>query len=289
MPRVMKRLLFTALCGGVLYAGAAEAQLARPNAAGVSMGHLHFYVSDVDANRKFWIALGATSAGKLGASDVLKLPGVLIVLTPSDARMSGDGTVVGHMSFRVKSFKQLEAAGFTVRTAPERPGSGNVDLPSGDHIEVFEENANQVGFVLDAGHTDASAERHNRPMTGTIATHHLHFYLPAGADTAAQEWYVQRFGGVPGVRLRYKAADLPGINLNFSDAPGPTPMVPTKGRTLDHIGFEVVNLEAFCAKLAASGVRFDVPYRKTPTGLGVAFFTDPWGTYVELTEGLSGL
>ena len=45
---------------------------------------------------------------------------------------------------------------------------------------------------------------------------------------------------------------------------------------------------AFCAKLAASGVKFDVPYRKSPTGLGVAFFTDPWGTYVELTEGLAG-
>lgn len=215
------------------------------------------------------------------------MPGVLILLTPGEKRESGDGSSVGHMSFRVKSFKQLEAAGIKIRTVAERPGSGNVDLPSGDHIEVFEENANQVGFRLDPGHADATAERHNRPMAGTIATHHLHFYLPAGVDKAAQDWYVQRFGGVPGIRLRYAAADLPGINLNFSDAAGP--VAPTKGRTLDHVGFEIVNLEAFCAKLAASGVKFDVPYRKTPTGLGIAFFTDPWGTYVELTEGLAGL
>ena len=217
------------------------------------------------------------------------MPGVLILLTPSEKRESGDGTSVGHMSFRVKSFKQLEAAGFTVRTAPERPGGGNVDLPSGDHVEVFEENANQVGFKLDPGRADDAAERHNRPMVGNIATHHLHFYLPAGVDKAAQDWYVQRFGAVPGIRLRYAAADVPGINLNFSDAAGPGPVAPTRGRTLDHIGFEVTNLEAFCAKLAASGVKFDVPYRKTPTGLAVAFFTDPWGTYVELTEGLAGL
>ena len=278
------RALTVACC--LLVAGVAKAQIAEPNTAGVAMGHLHFYVADMDANKKFWITLGATASGKLGTSDVLKMPGVLIVLTPSEKRQSGDGSSVGHMAFRVKSFKALEAAGFTVITAPERPGSGNINLPSGDHIEVFEENANQVGFVLDPGHADATAERHNRPMVGTIVTHHLHFYLPAGVDKAAQAWYVERFGAVPGIRLRYAAADLPGINLNFSDATGP--VAPTKGRTLDHVGFEITHLEAFCARLAASGVKFDVPYRKTPDGLGVALFTDPWGTYVELTEGLRG-
>jgi catechol 2,3-dioxygenase-like lactoylglutathione lyase family enzyme len=281
------RLLAVVTC--LLVSSASEAQLAPPNAAGVALGHLHFYVTDIDANKKFWSALGAENGGMLGTSQVMKMPGVLIVLTPSEKREPGDGSVLGHMAFRVKSFKQLEAAGIRVRTAPERPGGGNVDLPSGDHVEVFEENANQVGFKLDPGQTDAVAERHNRPMPGTIATHHLHFYLPPGVDKTARDWYVTHFGGVPGIRLRYSAADLPGVNLNFSDAAGTTPMGPTKGRTLDHIGFEVVNLEAFCAKLAASGVKFDVPYRKTPTGLAVAFFTDPWGTYVELTEGLAGL
>jgi catechol 2,3-dioxygenase-like lactoylglutathione lyase family enzyme len=56
---------------------------------------------------------------------------------------------------------------------------------------------------------------------------------------------------------------------------------------LDHIGFEVDNLEAFCAELEAKGVKFDRPYTEIPAlGLGIAFFTDPWGVYVELTEGL---
>jgi catechol 2,3-dioxygenase-like lactoylglutathione lyase family enzyme len=278
--------LLGGMLGGLFVASDANAQIAAPNAAGVSMGHQHFYVSDLEANKRFWTTLGAKAGAKLGTSELLEMPGVLIVLTPSEKREPGDGSVIGHMAFRVKSFAQLEAAGFKVRTAPERPGGGNVDLPSGDHIEVFEENANQVGFVLDPGQTSESAQRHNRPMAGSIATHHLHFYLPAGADTEAQAWYAARFGGVNGIRLRYKATDLPGINLNFSDAP--RPMVPTKGRTLDHVGFEIANLEAFCAKLAGMGVKFDVPYRKTENGLGVAFFTDPWGTYVELTEGLRG-
>jgi catechol 2,3-dioxygenase-like lactoylglutathione lyase family enzyme len=55
---------------------------------------------------------------------------------------------------------------------------------------------------------------------------------------------------------------------------------------LDHIGFEVAGLEAFVADLEAKGVQFDVPYRKTADGVGLAFLVDPWGTYIELTEGL---
>ena len=59
----------------------------------------------------------------------------------------------------------------------------------------------------------------------------------------------------------------------------------------DHIGFEIKNLEAFCKKLEASGVKFDRPYGKSQTipGLGLAFLTDPWGTYIEINEGLDKL
>ena len=81
--------------------------------------------------------------------------------------------------------------------------------------------------------------------------------------------------------------DLPGINFNFSASPRPLP--PIKGRMLDHIGFEIKNLEAFCKKLEAGGIKFDVPYSQLPSGLATAFITDLWGTYIELTEGLNGL
>ena len=61
-------------------------------------------------------------------------------------------------------------------------------------------------------------------------------------------------------------------------------------RALDHIGFEVKDLEAFCEILEQKGVKFDIPYRQIPSlGLSIAFLTDPWGTYVELTEGLNKL
>ena len=99
-----------------------------------------------------------------------------------------------------------------------------------------------------------------------------------------QAWYATMFGAIPGKRLQNQAADLPGVNLTFSKTSQRT--VGTKGRLLDHIGFEIANLEAFCKKLEAAGIKFDRPYSKTPAGLGLAFLTDPWGTYIELNEGL---
>ena len=119
-------------------------------------------------------------------------------------------------------------------------------------------------------------------MTMPIANHHIHFFTSSVDDTKA--WYVKTFGATPGKRGRFEAADLPGVNLSFSQADG---SVPTKGRVLDHIGFEVQNLEAFCKKLEGQGQKFDVAYRKVPSlGISIAFLTDPWGTYIELTEGL---
>jgi hypothetical protein len=58
---------------------------------------------------------------------------------------------------------------------------------------------------------------------------------------------------------------------------------------LDHIGFEVTNLEAFCGQLEAKSVTFDVPYTLHTSGIGYALLTDPWGVRIELTEGLRGL
>jgi predicted enzyme related to lactoylglutathione lyase len=51
--------------------------------------------------------------------------------------------------------------------------------------------------------------------------------------------------------------------------------------------FEVKNLEAFCKNLESEGVKIDRPYTKVPAlNIAIAFIYDPWGTYIELTEGL---
>jgi catechol 2,3-dioxygenase-like lactoylglutathione lyase family enzyme len=250
------------------------------------MGHLHYHVRDVDANRKFWLALGGEAA-RLGTTEVVKFPGVLIVLTPNPASGGTNGSVVNHVAFRVQSFAKVEEAGFKVQRLAQFPGVGSINTPEGERIELFENSATNLTFTLDSGQTDPLAERHNRPLPIPVAFHHIHLYVPEGADVTAKAWYVQMFGGVPGKRSNYQAADFPGINMNFSGQA--TVQAPTKGRMLDHIGFEIRGLEAFCRRLEARGVKLDVPYTKGPNGVATAFLTDPCGTSIELTDGLNRL
>ena len=246
---------------------AASAQIPHPQPGGAGMGHIHLNVRDAEAARAFWLALGATPS-KLGRMDLMRFPDLIVLLTAAEnAGQGSEGSAVGHIGLRVKdlaaSRARWEKAGLAIdRTASQAPTQLFLTGPGGIRVEVSED----------------------RSLATPIANHHLHFYT---ADVnATRAWYVNTFGARPGKRGKFEAADLPGVNLTFAEGAG----LPTKGRTLDHIGFEINGLEAFCKKLEAAGVKFDVPYRKVPSlNLGLAFLTDPWGAYIELTEGLDKL
>jgi catechol 2,3-dioxygenase-like lactoylglutathione lyase family enzyme len=172
---------------------------------------------------------------------------------------------------------------------------GYTYTPEGERVELFEDAALNLTFTPDReerrqgvpedqGPAPGIADRHNRPLSTAVAFHHVHLYLPGEAHLEAKAWYARMFGGVPGKRSQYDAVDLPGINFNFS---GGRTAAPMKGRTLAHLGLEVRNLQAFCQRLEAMGVTLDVPIRKGPDGVSFAVLTDPWGTTIELTEGLN--
>ena len=262
---------------------ASLAQLSQPNSAGVAMGHLHYYVGDVEANAQFWSALGGTTA-ELGPNQSARFPGVVVLLGEAESSANSEGSVVNHVAFRVQSLAAIEAAGFELERNAAYPGIASIFTPGGERIELFDSDATNLTFTVDAGEIDAISDRHNQNLTTPIASHHIHLYVPEDQVSAAKAWYVEHFGGVAGKRWRYEAVDFPGINLNFTAVP--EALAATQGRMLDHIGFEVENLEAFCAALDAKGISFDRPYRQLPSGFGLAFLTDPWGTYIELTEGL---
>jgi catechol 2,3-dioxygenase-like lactoylglutathione lyase family enzyme len=248
-----------------LLAGFAPGRAQLP-AGPVTMGHWHLNVRDLDANLRFWKTLGGTPA-KLAKIDYVRFPDVLVFLREAEPSGGTDGSVINHVGFRVKNLDQSLArwkeAGLTI-------------LPGSNPKQAFVISPDQVRIEMTE---DAS-------MTVPIAHHHVHFYTPSATET--QAWYVKMFGARPGKRGKFDAADLPGVNLTFSVAE--KPLAPTKGRALDHFGFEVRGLEAFCRRLESEGVKFDAPYRKLPQlGIAVAFLTDPWGSYVELTEGLDRL
>lgn len=278
------RVLLPACAAASLALETGVAQITAANAAGVAMGHLHYTVRDVAANRAFWIALGGTP-GEFFGGELVEFPNVVVLLREGTPDGGTAGSVVNHVAFRVVSLAALEGKGFELEYNAEYPGIASVFTPEGERIELFDDTlATNIGFDATAGRGNATSDRHNRPITSEIVTHHLHFYVPEGEVAAARDWYVEHFGAIPGKRWRYDAADLPGMNLNFSGVA--TALAPTRGRMLDHIGFEVVGLEQFCAELAAKGITFDRPYETLPSGFGLAFLTDPWGTRIELTEGL---
>jgi catechol 2,3-dioxygenase-like lactoylglutathione lyase family enzyme len=256
-------------------AGPALALLAAPNEDGVSMGHVHLIVSDIEAGKKFWVTLGGELAS-FGPFAMIKFPGALVLLRQAEPSAPAAGSVVDHVCFQVpslsKALARWQAAG--LKTEPGRIAEQAYVITPDELLRV------EI--------TEAPA------LSVPIAFHHVHFFVgedgPGGANCIAQmqAWYAKTFGAKPGKRLHFDAADVPGANLTFSKSAVRT--AGTVGRAIDHISFEILDLPAFCRKLEAAGMKFDVPYTERPDlGICYAFLTDPWGTKIEVTEGLTHL
>jgi catechol 2,3-dioxygenase-like lactoylglutathione lyase family enzyme len=244
----------------------AWAQLAPPNAMGVSMGHLHAFAKDAEAEKNFWVAIGGSPVGS-GRMAVVKFEGILVLINQGDTSGGSAGSVINHVGFLVKDAAACAAKWKEAGLTPATPFGANHQgafllSPAGIRVEFNE---------------DAS-------IKDPLIFHHVQW---AAEDPAAmQAWYAKTFGAVPGMRKNFTAADVPGANLTFDKATGPT--VGTKGRGLDHIGFEIQDLAGFCKTLEAAGQKFDAPCNPRPgAATNITYITDPFGTYIELTQGLS--
>jgi catechol 2,3-dioxygenase-like lactoylglutathione lyase family enzyme len=122
----------------------------------------------------------------------------------------------------------------------------------------------------------------DKSQTIPIRHHHVHFYVAESTIPEMQAWYARHFGAQPGKRGRNQAADVPGANLTFTKSDKPT--IATKGRHLDHIGFDVKDLVAFARRLESAGVPLERQIVARPDGSKLAFIKDPWGTSIELNE-----
>ena len=118
-----------------------------------------------------------------------------------------------------------------------------------------------------------------------VAMHHIHLWVTD--PLAAQAWYVKHFGAVAGKRGMFDTATVPGAEITF--AKQDAAQAHTKGRSIDHIGFEVKNIEQFLKKLEAEGIPPETTLRNSANApkLKIAYIVDPWGTYIEITEGLA--
>ena len=263
----MKAITFVAfLLTATLAAAGASAQPAPFNDIGVTMGHWHIASKDMEANKKLFLAMGAKMYMP-GGQPLMVFPGIHINLVLGEGKGDGGsvGSVVNHVGFIVddvqKRVAEWKAKGVTVLPG----GNGRLDqayvvTPDGVRMEILEDKTQSV----------------------PIRNEHVHLSLPAAEVPKAVAWYAKTFGGKAGTRNNQPVVDLPGVQIRFAMAD--TKQAPTRGRVLDHIGFDVRDHAAFVRKLQADGITLDDMPRTNANGNTIVYLTDPWGTRIEIVQ-----
>ena len=240
-------------------------QLASPNALGVAAGHIHINAADVEVQRQFWATVGGTIVQREKIT-MAQFPGIFVLIRKQDSTGGSVGSTINHFGFHIKelapALAKWKAAGLNWEPGANPQIQGYINGPDGVRVEIIED----------------------KTLPTAMRMHHIHMQVSDPA--AAQKRYQEHFGATPGKRLQFDTSNLPGTELTLTK--WESPQAPTKGRSVDHMGFEVRNIDAFVAKLQAAGLKTDAAIRNSANaaGLRIVYVTDPWGTDVELTEGL---
>lgn len=266
MPRQMISLIVIAV--SLSFSTVALAQLATPNAAGLTYGHVHLNVSDMELHKELWVEHFGGVVVEKGPLTAVRLPNMLVALTDRAPTSGSRDSVMDHFGFKVRNIEgflaRWRAAGYDVGRefiGAEGQKNAYIMMPDDVYVELQEDQSLHV------------------PVMG----YHVHFYTDQYEELL--EWYADVFG----LEIRPRGSistttNAPGMNLSFSNSSSARSA--TRGASIDHIGFEIDDLEAFCLELEAKGITFDVPFRDIPAiGLKIAFITDPAGVYIELTQG----
>src|SRR3984885_14299662 len=264
----MKTSMFAALLlASTFIVGGRAAQPAPFTATGVTMGHWHIISNNVDANKKLFLAMGAKMFD-VGGNPLMMFPGVYINLNLGQEKGEGGtvGSVVNHVGFIVNNVQE-QVAKWKAAGVPVLPGTnGRLDqayvvTPDGLRIEILE----------------------NKNQAAPIQSEHAHFFLPEAAISQSQAWYAKIFGAKIGTRNNAPVGDIPGEQLRYNKVA--MAQAPTKGRVLDHIGFDVKDLKGFIKNtLEPNNIKLDRPYSVNDIGVGIAFVTDPFGTSIAIND-----
>ena len=290
----MKRsLAFLFVFVGLLTAPAtSHGQILVGKEGPVVYGHHHLNTTNMAAQKRFFVDTLGGTVRHIGtgarAQDIIEFPNVQLWFRPMQAPTGGTiGTTVNHIGFSVNNIRavvsKIKANGYKMITTDSVAATVKVT----DDVAAASPTTN-IAFVL--GPEDTKVEFVEvKDQKLPIQLHHIHFF--GEKNTEMQAWYAKTFGAkllTPNPGSAFVQDQLPGVFLNFT--PSPTPTVGTTGRALDHIGFEVKNLEAFTKQLEAQGIKLDRPYTRVPElGIAIAFIKDPWGTNIEMTEGLDAI
>lgn len=256
-----------------------------PTAASqVSFSHLRVRTKDVDAAKKFWVAaLGGTSR-TVGTTEAVMLPGVLVLLDKQNASGGSKGSIVDHVTLEVKDLKALMTTLKQQKVTLATRAEINTIYVVTDDMAFMPDRATSAAVAMT---DDVKVELvENKQLTTAVAFKSFHFAPPVMADV--KDWYVKAFGAKLGNRgFGFESLDLGGRASALMFTLANEKVAPTSGRALDRIGFEVRGAALLAKKIERLGGAITRPYGKSPdTGVVSVIVTDPWGTSIELTEGL---
>jgi len=275
------------LCVFAATAAFVFAQLPAPNAMGVTPGHLHFVVPDVDVMTKAWVDMFGAVPTKAGTLTPLKIPGIYIIVTgaagrggePAAKRLGTKGSVVDHVGFEVKDWDAFKAKAMAAGMPWQEVTPGTqafLTMPDDVILEIMANKDLKVPFQF----------------------HHIH--MTVADPKAGQQWYIKEFGAGDGTRrgpaAMFTVGEVDFLNsAGFGRGPAPaTPPPPpagTQGRALDHIGFDVADIDVAFKRFTDDGVKINMAAKDMTKqiGLKIGFITDPNGAYIEITQGLREL
>lgn len=240
------------------------------SALAADYGHLHITATDQQAAAEWYARnFDGTAEGFGGATgegvkiDRAVISGIPIVIFKKDAGFPGSvGSGVDHIGFSMPNIaekaKSLVADGAKMLGEPRNFGGMDlafVEDPWGTKIEIIDD-------------------------PDTRGLHHIHVH---SADAnATLDWYEAAFGGE---RAKFKGA-LPALKYGqvwLIVQGSKKELAPTKGRAMDHLGWNFPDLDAAAKELKANGVKFTLeprPYRN----IKIAFIEGPDGVSIELVE-----
>jgi catechol 2,3-dioxygenase-like lactoylglutathione lyase family enzyme len=265
--------------------GPSAAELTN-TAAPVIVAHYHLNVTSVAEHQKFWVDTLGGKAVKIGSVDAIEFPEVYLLLHVQKPTGPTRGTTFDHIGFAVPDVPALTtkvvANGYALTVGREPAPGETASPPTAGNYGRFSYLVGPDGVKVElVTSADAGAP--------PIKHHHVHFVNRE--FVAMQQWYMKAFNATlrEGQTDFFIGADLPGVGymLNFFSWLPAEDLTGTAGRAVGHVGFEVRDLPAFCAELERKGLKLTVPlHRDGELGVMSARLSDPWGTVLELTEGL---
>ena len=232
--------------------------------------HVHLKSSDAIAAAQWYMDhMDCKDYGREGACQVDNIQ-ILFYTDGVEPTGPSVGSGMDHLGF---SFTDLEArmAGWKaegvkiledIREVPGLFKLAFVEDPWGTKIEVVEDHQ-WLGF------------------------HHLHLRSDDPATTLG--WYEELFGGVPDkmkgrlTGLRYNDGLWLLVGQQRDGA-----LEATAGRSFDHLGWEIDDLDAYIAMLQNKGIELDSGPREVTNSVGqelkIAFVVSPEGVRIEIVE-----